>query len=170
MKQLADGDMSAKIPATRASDEIGAMARTVIVFRDNMIERDRLTSTRPSPRARRSSAAKASQAPSQRPGLDPAGARQSARHCAAARNILDQAQRRGRRGDRRVAHRESRVNAASQNVTSAASSVEELATSISEIAGQATKSTEVAARAVSEAQRTAQTMTELGSAATRIAR
>src|SRR5213079_3717535 len=38
----------------------------------------------------------------------------------------------------------------------------------SEIAGQATKSTEVAARAVSEAQRTAQTMTELGSAATRI--
>ncbi len=43
MKRLADGDISARIPATRASDEIGAMARTVIVFRDNMIERDRLT-------------------------------------------------------------------------------------------------------------------------------
>jgi methyl-accepting chemotaxis protein len=43
MKRLADGDVSAHIPATRASDEIGAMARTVIVFRDNMIERDRLT-------------------------------------------------------------------------------------------------------------------------------
>ena len=43
MKRLADGDTSARIPATRASDEIGAMARTVIVFRDNMIERDRLT-------------------------------------------------------------------------------------------------------------------------------
>jgi hypothetical protein len=34
---------SARIPATRASGEIGAMARTVIVFRDNMIEHDRLT-------------------------------------------------------------------------------------------------------------------------------
>ncbi len=44
MKRLADGDMSTRIPATHASDEIGAMARTVIVFRDNMIERDRLTS------------------------------------------------------------------------------------------------------------------------------
>ena len=43
MKRLADGDISARIPATRASDEIGAMARTVIVFRDNMIERNRLT-------------------------------------------------------------------------------------------------------------------------------
>ena len=61
--------------------------------------------TRPSPRARRSSAAKASPAPSPR-----SAARSSRRSAicaarAAARNVLDQAQRRGRRGDRRVAHR-----------------------------------------------------------------
>ena len=43
MKRLADGDTTARIPATRASDEIGAMARTVIVFRDNMVEREKLT-------------------------------------------------------------------------------------------------------------------------------
>ena len=42
MKQLADGDTSAAIPSISAGDEIGAMARTVIVFRDNMIERGRL--------------------------------------------------------------------------------------------------------------------------------
>ena len=42
MKRLADGDTSARIPATGAKDEIGAMARTVIVFRDSMIERERL--------------------------------------------------------------------------------------------------------------------------------
>ena len=42
MKQLADGDTSATIPATRQQDEIGGMARTVIVFRDNMIEREKL--------------------------------------------------------------------------------------------------------------------------------
>ena len=48
---------------------------------------------------------------------------------------------------------------ASRNVTAAAGSVEELAASIGEIASQAAKSTGVAERAVSEAQRTAQTMT-----------
>ena len=42
MKQLAAGDTSARIPATHARDEIGEMARTVIVFRDNMIEREKL--------------------------------------------------------------------------------------------------------------------------------
>ena len=50
----------------------------------------------------------------------------------------------------------------------AASSVEELAASISEIALQAEKSTDVAGRAVSEAQRTVITMQQLDKAATRI--
>ncbi|HZO47442.1 MAG TPA: HAMP domain-containing protein, partial [Xanthobacteraceae bacterium] len=39
MSRLATGDTSAPIPATRSRDELGAMARTVIVFRDTMIER-----------------------------------------------------------------------------------------------------------------------------------
>ncbi|MGH6676058.1 MAG: HAMP domain-containing protein, partial [Xanthobacteraceae bacterium] len=43
MNRLAGGDVSAPIPATDAGHEIGAMARTVIVFRDNMIERERLS-------------------------------------------------------------------------------------------------------------------------------
>jgi methyl-accepting chemotaxis protein len=45
MKQLAGGDTSARVPATHARDEIGAMARAVVVFRDNMIERARLSAT-----------------------------------------------------------------------------------------------------------------------------
>ena len=45
MKRLADGDTSARIPATHARDEIGEMARTVIVFRDTMIEREKLAAT-----------------------------------------------------------------------------------------------------------------------------
>ena len=36
MKRLADGDTTTRIPATLARDEIGEMARRVIVFRDNM--------------------------------------------------------------------------------------------------------------------------------------
>src|SRR5215831_9545101 len=42
MKRLADGDTTTRIPATHARDEIGEMARTVIVFRDTMIERENL--------------------------------------------------------------------------------------------------------------------------------
>ncbi len=61
MKRLADGDTSAPIPATRAKDELGAMARAVVVFRDNMIERERLTATQAEDRrARASSAARRS--------------------------------------------------------------------------------------------------------------
>ena len=42
MQRLATGDTSARIPATHARDEIGEMARSVIVFRDTMIEREAL--------------------------------------------------------------------------------------------------------------------------------
>src|SRR2546423_10705693 len=45
MKKLAAGDSSVDIPATEARDEIGAMARSVIVFRDNAIEREQLAVT-----------------------------------------------------------------------------------------------------------------------------
>src|SRR5262249_3593444 len=43
MKRLANGDTTARIPATHARDEIGEMARTVIVFRDTMVEREKLS-------------------------------------------------------------------------------------------------------------------------------
>src|ERR1700722_10214577 len=42
MTRLAAGDTSARIPATRVQDELGVMARTVLVFRDTMLERSRL--------------------------------------------------------------------------------------------------------------------------------
>ena len=45
MKRLAAGDTTARIPATQARDEIGEMARTVIVFRDTTIEREKLAQT-----------------------------------------------------------------------------------------------------------------------------
>ncbi len=45
MKSLAAGDTGVRIPATHAHDEIGEMARTVIVFRDTMIERENLAGT-----------------------------------------------------------------------------------------------------------------------------
>ena len=169
MKRLADGDTSARIPATHARDEIGEMARTVIVFRDNMIERDRLSQTQAeTSRAREQrSDMIASTISKFKDSVESAlgklrGAsihleKSSADLNKAADTVSSEANT-----------AKSRVTAASENVTAAASSVEQLAASISEISSQAAKSTDVAGRAVSEAQRTVKTMSELGGAANRI--
>ena len=169
MKQLANGNTEAPIPATRASDEIGAMARTVIVFRDNMIERERLTGEQIA----------ASRAKEQRGdtiastiGSFRSSVQQALGKLRGAAVQLEQSATKLTGAADAVSteakNAEASVNAASHNVTAAASSVEELAASIGEIASQAGKSTDVAGRAVSEAQRTAQTMSDLGNAANRI--
>jgi methyl-accepting chemotaxis protein len=169
MKRLAAGDTAARIPATRARDEIGDMARTVIVFRDNIVEREKLARTQ----------TQASAAQVDRSNLIAntiAHFNQSVgsalgRLRAASLKLEMSSTDLNRSADTvsSEAHTaEQRVTAASENVAAAASSVEELAASIGEIASQASKSTDVAERAVSEAQRTVGTMSELGRAATRI--
>ncbi len=169
MKRLADGDTSARIPATHSADEIGAMARTVIVFRDSMIEREQLAATQAGANAARERRGEAIAAMIQhfRTSIEQALARLRA----AAQRLEGAAAKLNGAADAvsaesRVA--EDRVGAASDNVTSAAASVEQLAASIGEIASQATKSTEVAGRAVAESHRTVNTMSDLGAAATRI--
>ena len=169
MKRLAAGDTSARIPATHANDEIGEMARTVIVFRDNMIEREKLAATQ----------AETGRAQDQRSStisLMIAEFKQSVESVlgklrAASMKLEMSSSDLNMAADTMSAEAqtaEQRVGNASDNVTAAASSVEELAASIAEIATQASKSTDVAGRAVSEAQRTVTTMEELGQAATRI--
>jgi methyl-accepting chemotaxis protein len=169
MTRLAEGDTTARIPATGARDEIGEMARTVIVFRDNMIERERLSLTqRDTSRAREQrSDAIATMISQFKNSVEIAlgklrGAstklEMSSSDLNKAADIVS--------SETDTATR--RVSATSENVTAAASSVEELAASIGEIAGQAAKSTDVAGRAVSEAHRTVITMSQLGNAATRI--
>lgn len=169
MKRLAAGDTSARIPATRARDEIGEMARTVIVFRDNMIERERLTaaqSEQSRAREKRGETIAATIAEFER-SVDEmlAKVRDAAERLEIASGNLNSAAD-ATSGEARRA--ENRVRAASSNVTAAASSVEELAASIGEISSQAHKSTGVATRAVEEARRATTTMGELAGAATRI--
>ena len=169
MKRLADGDTSARIPATHAQDEIGEMARTVIVFRDNMIERERLAETQ-------AEASHAQELRSDTIALTIAQFKRSVESVlgklrAASMKLEMSSSDLNKAADTvssEAGTATNRVTAASENVAAAASSVEELAVSIGEIASQAAKSTEVAGRAVSEAQRTVTTMSELGQAANRI--
>jgi methyl-accepting chemotaxis protein len=169
MKRLASGDTSARMPAADSRHEIGAMARAVVVFRDNMIERERLSGAQAETNAARERRGEAVAAmigqfrTSVEQALD--RLRGSAGRLERASSGLNQA------ADSVTAEArsaETRVGAASVNVTTVASSIEELATSIGEIATQASKSTEVASRAVAESKRTVNTMSELGNAANRI--
>jgi methyl-accepting chemotaxis protein len=169
MKRLADGDTSVKLPATDSHDEIGAMARTVVVFRDNMIERERLAAIQQDSNAAREQRGEAIAASIRRfrASIEQALGRlrdASGRLESTSSNLNTAAD--AVSSEARAA--ENSVGAASANVTTVASSIEELAVSISEIAAHATKSTDVARRAVAESKRTGTTMSELGNAANRI--
>jgi methyl-accepting chemotaxis protein len=169
MKRLADGDTSATLPDNRFHDEIAAMARTVVVFRDSMIERERLSGVQSQANMARERRAEAIatlirefRASIER-ALD--RLREAAGRMEGASSGLNTAAD-AVSAEARAA--ENSVGAASINVATVASSIEELAVSISEIAAQATKSTDVAGRAVAESHRTVNTMSELGNAANRI--
>jgi methyl-accepting chemotaxis protein len=169
MARLAKGDTTASIPGTRARDEIGNMARTVIVFRNTMLERERLADAQNATakaRELRNQTIAATIANFERSVDDVLGrVRGAAQRLESASSRLN-ASADDMSAEARAA--ESRVLEASGNVTTAAGSVEELAASIGDIASQAQQSTRVAERAVSESRRTSATMAELANAATRI--
>jgi methyl-accepting chemotaxis protein len=169
MGRLAEGDTSTEIPGTQASDEIGRMARTVIVFRDNAVERERLAANEARTHRMQEKRGEAISATIGRfeASVDQALAkvRGAAQRLEGAASILNGA---ADAVSAEARDAEERVTAASENVSSAAVSTEELTTSIGAIAHQAAKSTEVAGRAVSEAHRTVDTMSQLSGAATRI--
>jgi methyl-accepting chemotaxis protein len=145
MTKLAAGDTSASIPATEAEDELGAMARTVIVFRDTMIERERLAAGEAATNREREQRTDAIGATITRFEMSVDQALGKVREAAGRLEVTstqlhsaaDQVSAESRAA-------EERVGVASGNVTAAAGAVEELAASISEIAGQANRSTEVA--------------------------
>src|SRR5262249_11137210 len=147
MTRLATGDTSARIPATEAKDELGAMARTVIVFRDTMIERERLAGSEVAAYREREQRGEAIAATIARfeKSVDQALAKVRE---AAGRLEITSTQLNGAADQVSAEARtaEDRVGIASGNVTAAAGAVEELAASIGEIAGQANRSTEVATR------------------------
>jgi methyl-accepting chemotaxis protein len=154
---------------TRPLQELGAMARTVLVFRDTMLERERLAANQAAANQERVRHGEKIAATIVRfeQSVDQvlAKVREASQRLEVTATQLNSAADEVS-AEARTA--EQRVGIASGNVTAAAGSVEELAASIGEIAEQATRSTEVASRAVKDARRTVHTMSELGSAATRI--
>jgi methyl-accepting chemotaxis protein len=158
-----------EVPGTDAKDEIGDMARTVLVFRNSMIERQQLAVTQ-------LEAARAREVRSERINttiirFDSSVDKALGKLRSAAAQLESTSVRLNQAADAVSAQARTageRVGTASANVTGAASSVEELAMSINEIAQQVGKSHEVASHAVAESRRTTETMTALAGAAARI--
>jgi methyl-accepting chemotaxis protein len=169
MRRLAGGDVTTQIPAVDAKDEIGAMARSVVVFRDNARERDRLQAEQAFAAGQREQhsahvdaliRAFAEAADHALGKVREAAGRlaQAAEGLGAtAGQVGTEAERAGRA-----------AGAASSNVAQAAAAAEQLSSSVAEIARQTATSTDVATRAVAEARRSVGIMEALGEAASRI--
>ncbi|MBD2747500.1 HAMP domain-containing protein [Microvirga sp. BT688] len=169
MRRLADGDASVEIPSTKGTDEIGAMARTVLVFRDNARERERLTHEREGMAALDAERAHAisnaitsfdttvEQILAEVREVTGDLAKASGQLEGSANHVTQQAQIAGA-ASLRTAH----------NMSAVASAAEELDASLSEVAAQTNASAKASERAVAEARGASSSMTTLSAATSQI--
>jgi methyl-accepting chemotaxis protein len=167
MTRLAGGDTAADVPATGRTDEVGEMARAVSVFKDNMIEADRL---RQEQEQQKASAAVGQKAALIRMADDfnasvgaiiYAVASTATEMQDAAQSLSATAEEANRQADA-VAGAATR---ASSNVQTVATAAEELSASISEIGRQVAHSSAIAVKAVDQAKRTNDTVNSLAQSA-----
>ena len=170
MSGLAAGDTSNQIPALSRRDEIGAMAKAVQVFKDNMIDSERLRSEQEEMKRQTEIDQKAflnSLADEFESSVKEIVETVSS----AANELQATAQSMAGTADA-TSVRTTAVAAASEeassNVQTVAAATEELSASVSEIGRQVAESSKIANAAVEEADRTNAQMRELSEAAQRI--
>jgi methyl-accepting chemotaxis protein len=170
MKVLAGGDTSVAIEGTHRRDEIGGMAGAVQVFKDNMIEAERLRGERSAAEARMATQRKADM-------MKLADEFQQAIGGIVSTVSTASSQLEGSAGTltstaRRAQEMATTVAAASEeastNVQSVASATEELSSSVTEISRQVQESARMAGEAVTQARTTTERVSELSKAAARI--
>lgn len=169
MSRLADGDLADEIPGAERSDEIGAMAAAVQVFKDNMIRADRLAAEKQAEndgKMRRAQALDDLTRAFEAKVTELVGglSRASATMESTAKSMTSTAAQTNSQAAVVAAASEQ----TSTNVQTVASATEELTSSIAEIGRQVAQSTEIAARAVDNARRTGDTARALAEGAQKI--
>ena len=168
--RLSKGDKEIEIPARGRRDEIGAMAGALEVFRDKMLEIDRMNAEREALRDETEKRVKSGMI-SLTQELDAqvqstvhfvSGKSNEMRDAAEAMNMAI-----SRVSEQADSARQS-ANSASENVQSVAAAAEQLAHSIGEIATGVSHSGEISKRAVKEAEETSATFKSLSQAAAKI--
>jgi methyl-accepting chemotaxis protein len=170
MAQLAEGDTGSEIPDLSRTDEIGAMAQAVQVFKDNAIEKQRLEEEQVV--AQQRAEAEKRQAMSEladrferqvKEVVDAVGS--------AAAEMQSTAQEMSATAEetsRQSANVATASDQATANVQTVAATAEELSASIAEIGRQVMQSARISQNAVNEADATNETVQGLAEAAARI--
>jgi len=170
MGALASGDKTVEIPARGQRDEIGSMAKAVEIFKDNMIEADRLREEQEATKQR-------TEAERRQAMLDLADRFENSVGTvvsgvsSAATELQSTAQSMSATAEQTT--RQSRAVAAAseettQNVQTVASATEELSASIGEITSQVSESTRIVGDAVHQANDTNEKVRGLAEAAQKI--
>ena len=169
MTRLAGGDVSGEIAGTGRGDEIGAMASAVGVFKDSMIQAERLAAEKAS---ESDGKMRRAQVLDELTRVFEAKVTELVGGLSSASSIMEDTAQ-SMSSTATLTNRQAALVAAaseqtSGNVQTVASATEELASSISEIGRQVAQSTEIAARAVENAQRTGDTARSLAEGAQKI--
>jgi methyl-accepting chemotaxis protein len=170
MAQLASGELATAVPSPDRRDEIGEMARTVQVFKDAMIETNRLRADQLEAEQRRRLQ---SRAETNKLADDFEGAiGEIVETVSSSSTELESSASRLTATAVRSQELATMVAAASEeastNVQSVASATEEMTSSVNEISRQVQESSRIANEAVGQARRTNDRVGELAQAASRI--
>jgi methyl-accepting chemotaxis protein len=169
MRQLAGHELTASIPGLGRRDEIGAMAAAVQVFKDNMLETERLAEAQRAHNAEREQrvarieAANSNFDRSAGDALDIVGAAADKLR-ATSRAMSDNADQ----ASKQAGAVATAADEASTNVQTVAAATEQLTATIDEISRRVAESSEIARQAVQEAAQTTAAMANLAEAAQKI--
>jgi methyl-accepting chemotaxis protein len=170
MRRLADGDRAVELPTQTRADEIGDMAAAVRVFKDSMIEGDRLRGER-SEAERRVAEQRASEMRELAAAFETTVGH-VVNTVSSTATEMERAAATLTKNAGSTQNLSATVAATSEqasgDVQSVAAATEELGSSIGEISRQAQESSRIAGEAVSQAQETDRHIVELSHAATRI--
>jgi methyl-accepting chemotaxis protein len=170
MGKLASGNTGTEIPARGRGDEIGAMARSVQVFKDKMIEADRLREEqellkRDAEAEKKATLIKmADDFEASIKGVVDAVSSASTELQSSARTMSATADQ----TNQQAAAVATASEEASSNVQTLASATEQLSGSVAEIGRQVVESSKICSDAVSEASQTRQSVQEMADAAQKI--
>ncbi|MGX1324929.1 methyl-accepting chemotaxis protein [Bradyrhizobium sp. USDA 377] len=170
MGLLAGGNLAVEIPGRGKADEIGDMAKAIEVFKDNMVDTERLRHEQTEIEARQAESRKADMVKladqfEQAVGEIVNTVSSASNELEASAGTLTATASRAQDISTEVA---SASQEASANVQAVASATEELSSSVSEIARQVQESARIASEAVGQASRTNERVGELSKAAARI--
>ncbi|WP_157231061.1 methyl-accepting chemotaxis protein [Kiloniella laminariae] len=167
--RLSEGNKDVDIPAVDNLDEVGEMARALLVFKENLIERERIEEEQEVQRKERETRALRLEELAKVFDSDVrdvlAALQNSTGRMGDTANTMSDVAEETKAQSAAVA---SASDLASTNVQTVASAAEELSASINEISRQVMESANVTNRAVSEASKTSQTVQQLSEAAQKI--